>query len=66
MWALNKVHRLKNITQREARIMSVQLEIRDEIIASMKIPLPEVKKELTKEPLAKVPKMSPRATRGVL
>lgn len=29
--------------------MPVQLEIRDEIVASMKIPLPEVKKELTKE-----------------
>lgn len=29
--------------------MSVQLEIRDEIVSSMKIPFPEVKKELTKE-----------------
>ncbi len=29
--------------------MPVQLEIQDEIVASMKIPLPEVKKELTKE-----------------
>lgn len=29
--------------------MSVQLEIKDEIVSSMKIPLPEVKKELTKE-----------------
>ena len=30
-------------------IVSVQLEVKDEIVASMKIPLPEVKKELTKE-----------------
>jgi predicted HTH domain antitoxin len=29
--------------------MSVQLEIRDEIVESLKIPLPEVKKELIKE-----------------
>ena len=29
--------------------MVVQLEIKDEIVASMKFPLPEVKKELTKE-----------------
>jgi len=29
--------------------MSVQLEIEDEIVALMKIPLPEVKQELTKE-----------------
>lgn len=29
--------------------MSVQLEIKDEIVSSMKIPFPEVKKELTKE-----------------
>lgn len=29
--------------------MSVQLEIKDEIVASIKIPLPEVKRELTKE-----------------
>jgi predicted HTH domain antitoxin len=29
--------------------MPVQLEIKDEIIASMKIPLPEVRKELMKE-----------------
>ena len=29
--------------------MPVQLEIKDEIVASMKIPLPEMKKELTKE-----------------
>ena len=29
--------------------MSVQLNIKDEIVASMKIPLPEVKKELMKE-----------------
>lgn len=29
--------------------MSVQIEIKDEIIASMKIPLPDIKKELTKE-----------------
>lgn len=30
-------------------IMPVQIEIKDEIISSMKIPLPEVKKELIKE-----------------
>lgn len=29
--------------------MSVQLEVKDEIITSMKIPLPEVKEELMKE-----------------
>jgi len=29
--------------------MSVHLEIEDEIISSMKIPVPEAKKELTKE-----------------
>ena len=29
--------------------MPVQLQIKDEIVASMKIPLPEIKKELTKE-----------------
>ena len=29
--------------------MSVQLEIPDELIVAMKIPLPELKKELTKE-----------------
>ncbi|MEW6089173.1 MAG: UPF0175 family protein [bacterium] len=29
--------------------MSVKIEITDEIVASMKIPVPEVKKELTKE-----------------
>jgi len=29
--------------------MLVQLEVRDEIVTSMKIPLPEMEKELTKE-----------------
>jgi predicted HTH domain antitoxin len=30
-------------------IMSVQLEIRDDIVTSLKIPLPDVRKELMKE-----------------